>query len=63
MMNAIEASERLRDLNEMIPYIEYATDNAEDDRAYGASCALRKLYEQLASERDELHAKLSEVSI
>lgn len=62
-MNGIEASERLRELNSVLPYIENAADMADDDREEDSAGALRKLLGQLLKERDILHAKLSEVQL
>ena len=62
-MNAIEANQRLDILTNAVSALEYAIEEAGRRADVYGRHALRTIREELIVERDELHAKLSEVSI
>lgn len=62
-MNAIEANQRLNILNNAVSALEYSIDEANRRADVYGRHALRTIREELTEERDELHAKLSEVQI
>ena len=62
-MNAIEASERLRVLENAIKALDYSIEEANRRADVYGRHALRVLLSEVTMERDELKRKLSEVSI
>ena len=62
-MNAIKASERLGFLNNAIVALGYAIDEASWRQDVLSRHALKLLREELFEERDDLHERLSGVSI
>ena len=62
-MNGLEASKRLREISEILPYIEVSIINAQEDDEDKAADGLTSLSLALKSEYDDLKRRLTETEL